>query len=95
MSDSLVRVSRRAEWGARRPVPGARRYNAVTARAANHDRRDGISTGLSTAWALAAAPIRTGPRPESIGGPAYAVPHPTGTHRRPPFASLPTISSTL
>ncbi|KAI3735389.1 hypothetical protein L6452_14885 [Arctium lappa] len=24
MSDSLVRVSRRAEWGARRPVPGAR-----------------------------------------------------------------------
>lgn len=25
MSDSLVRVSRRAEWGARRPTPGARR----------------------------------------------------------------------
>ena len=25
MSDSLVRVSRRAGWGARRPVPGARR----------------------------------------------------------------------
>ncbi|KAI3483847.1 hypothetical protein L1887_53214 [Cichorium endivia] len=56
---------------------------------------DGISTSLSTARALAAAPIRTGPRPESIGGPAIAVPHPTGTHRRPPFASLPTISSTL
>ncbi|KAI3664014.1 hypothetical protein L6452_45177 [Arctium lappa] len=69
--------------------------HAVTARAANHDRRDGISTGISTARALAAAPIRTGPRPESIGGPALAVPHPTGTHRRPPFASLPTISSTL
>ncbi|KAI3679802.1 hypothetical protein L2E82_50999 [Cichorium intybus] len=95
MSDSLVRVSRRAEWGAHRPVPGARRYIAETARAANHDRRDGISTSLSTARALAAAPIRTGPRPESIGGPAIAVPHPTGTHRRPPFASLPTISSTL
>ncbi|KAI3674489.1 hypothetical protein L2E82_52230 [Cichorium intybus] len=89
MSDSLVRVSRRAEWGAHRPVPGARRYIAETARAANHDRRDGISTSLSTARALAAAPIRTGPRPESIGGPAIAVPHPTGTHRRPPFASLP------
>ncbi|KAI3680143.1 hypothetical protein L2E82_50670 [Cichorium intybus] len=44
MSDSLVRVSRRAEWGAHRPVPGARRYIAETARAANHDRRDGIST---------------------------------------------------
>ncbi|KAI3483351.1 hypothetical protein L1887_53776 [Cichorium endivia] len=88
MSDSLVRVSRRAEWGAHRPVPGARWYIAETARAANHDRRDGISTSLSTARALAAAPIRTGPRPESIGGPAIAVPHPTGTHRRPPFASL-------
>ncbi|KAI3486206.1 hypothetical protein L1887_50280 [Cichorium endivia] len=49
MSDSLVRVSRRAEWGAHRPVPGARRYIAETARAANHDRRDGISTSLSTA----------------------------------------------
>ncbi|KAI3477460.1 hypothetical protein L1887_60830 [Cichorium endivia] len=61
-----------------RPVPGARRYIAETARAANHDRRDGISTSLSTARALAAAPIRTGPRPESIGGPAIAVPHPTG-----------------
>ncbi|KAI3486549.1 hypothetical protein L1887_49873 [Cichorium endivia] len=34
MSDSLVRVSRRAEWGAHRPVPGARRYIAETARAA-------------------------------------------------------------
>ena len=81
------------------PQAGARSAqvpkHAVTARAANHDRRDGISTGISTARALAAAPIRTGPRPESIGGPAYAVPHPTGTHRRPPSASLPTISSTL
>ncbi|KAI3492347.1 hypothetical protein L1887_43159 [Cichorium endivia] len=45
-----------------RPVPGARRYIAETARAANHDRRDGISTSLSTARALAAAPIRTAPR---------------------------------
>ncbi|KAI3492238.1 hypothetical protein L1887_43314 [Cichorium endivia] len=43
-------------------------YRRRTARAANHDRRDGISTSLSTARALAAAPIRTGPRPESIGG---------------------------
>ncbi|KAI3664090.1 hypothetical protein L6452_44938 [Arctium lappa] len=40
--------------------------HAVTARAANHDRRDGISTGISTARALAAAPIRTGPRPEPV-----------------------------
>src|ERR1044071_1987264 len=81
------------------PQAGARSTqvpkHAVTARAANHDRHNGISTGISTTWALAAVPIRTGPRPEPIGGPTYTVPHPTGTHRRPPFASLPTISSTL
>uniref|UniRef100_A0A6N2NIM9 Senescence-associated protein n=1 Tax=Salix viminalis TaxID=40686 RepID=A0A6N2NIM9_SALVM len=53
-------------------VPG----HAVTARAAVHDRSDGISTGAATA-------IRIGPRPEPIGGPAVAVPHPTGAHRRP------------
>jgi hypothetical protein len=71
MSDSLVRVSRRAEWGAHRPVPGARRYRSTPkARAASHDRGEGVSAGLTTAWALAPAPIRTGPRPESIGGPA-------------------------
>ena len=29
------------------------------------------STGISIAWALAAASIRAGPRPESIGGPAH------------------------
>ncbi|KAM7460781.1 hypothetical protein LguiB_035860 [Lonicera macranthoides] len=39
------------------------RRHAVTARAANHDRGDGVSAGISTARALAAAPIRTGPRP--------------------------------
>uniref|UniRef100_A0A6N2K4T8 Senescence-associated protein n=1 Tax=Salix viminalis TaxID=40686 RepID=A0A6N2K4T8_SALVM len=58
-------------------VPG----HAVTARAAVHDRSDGISTGAATA-------IRIGPRPEPIGGPAVAVPHPTGAHRRPPSTSL-------
>ncbi|KAL2223685.1 UNVERIFIED_CONTAM: hypothetical protein Sindi_2981100 [Sesamum indicum] len=41
------------------------------------------SAGISTARALAAASIRAGPRPEPIGGPALAVPHPTGAHRRP------------
>lgn len=44
--------------------------HAARAHAANHNRRDGVSTGISTARALAAAPIRTGPRLESIGGPA-------------------------
>ncbi|THF97683.1 hypothetical protein TEA_006776 [Camellia sinensis var. sinensis] len=40
------------------------------ARAASHDRGEGVSAGFLTARALASAPIRTGPRPESIGGPA-------------------------
>ena len=73
MSDSLVRVTRRAEWGARRPVPGARRCRSTPkARAASHDRGKGVSTGVTTARALASAPIRTDPRPESIGRPAIS-----------------------
>lgn len=32
MSDSLVRVSRRAEWGAHRPMPGARRCKSTPIR---------------------------------------------------------------
>ncbi|GLT51070.1 hypothetical protein SLA2020_245160 [Shorea laevis] len=69
--------------------------HAETARAAGHDRDDDVSSGVSRARAWAAVAIRVGPRPEPIGGPALAVPHPTGAHRRPPSASLPTISSTL
>ncbi|KAI9070561.1 hypothetical protein K1719_047475 [Acacia pycnantha] len=57
--------------------------HAVTARAASHDRGDDVSAGISTARAWAAAAIRVGPRPESIGGPALTVPHPTGAHRQP------------
>jgi hypothetical protein len=72
MSDSLVRVSRRAEWGARRPTPGARRCRGTPeARAAHHDRDDDVSAGMTTARAWAAVAIRVGPRPESIGGPAH------------------------
>ena len=41
----------------------------LAARAARHDRRNGMSAGDETR-ALAAAPIRIGPRPESSGGPA-------------------------
>ncbi|CAN6729069.1 unnamed protein product [Malus baccata var. baccata] len=44
--------------------------HAWTARAARHDRVDGVSSGVSTARALAVAAIRVGPRPEPIGGPA-------------------------
>ncbi|KAK8667439.1 hypothetical protein V6N13_007589 [Hibiscus sabdariffa] len=69
--------------------------HAETARAGFHDRGDDVSTGVSKARAWAATTIRVGPRPEPFGGPALAVPHPTGAHRRPPSASLPTISSTL
>ncbi|GLT54973.1 hypothetical protein SLA2020_281310 [Shorea laevis] len=44
--------------------------HAETARAAHHDRGNDVSTGMTTARAWAAAAIRIGPRPESIGGPA-------------------------
>ena len=65
------------------------------ARTAFHDRGDDVSTSISTARAWAATAIRIGPHPEPSNGPALAVPHPTEAHRRPPSASLPTISSTL
>ncbi|CAL8988939.1 unnamed protein product [Prunus brigantina] len=72
MSDSLVRVSRRAEWEAHEADAGSTQMprHAETARAAYHDRVDGVSAGISTARALAAAAIRIGQRPEPIGGPA-------------------------
>ncbi|CAL8989355.1 unnamed protein product [Prunus brigantina] len=69
--------------------------HAETARAAYHDRVDGVSAGISTARALAAAAIRIGQRPSRSADRLVTVPHPTGAHRRPPSASLPTISSTL
>ncbi|KAA8544617.1 hypothetical protein F0562_022629, partial [Nyssa sinensis] len=51
-------------------MPGVRRCREARpeARAARHDRRDGVSASISTARALAAPPIRIGPRPEPIGG---------------------------
>ncbi|KAK8613389.1 hypothetical protein V6N13_101151 [Hibiscus sabdariffa] len=93
MSDSLVRVSRQAGWGARRPtlVP----KHVKTARAGFHNRGGDVSTGVSKARAWAATTIRVGPRPEPIDEMALAVPHPTKARHRPPSASLPTISSTL
>ncbi|KAK8640859.1 hypothetical protein V6N13_008611 [Hibiscus sabdariffa] len=57
--------------------------HAETARAGFHDRGDDVSMGVSKARAWAATTIRVGPRPEPVGGPALAVPHPTGAHRRP------------
>ncbi|GAA0187425.1 hypothetical protein LIER_34713 [Lithospermum erythrorhizon] len=61
MSDSLVRVSRRVEWGAHRPALGARRCRSTPkAHAAPPRSRRRHSTGLSTALALAACTIRAG-----------------------------------
>ena len=97
MSDSLVRVSRRAGWGARRPTPGARwcrgtpegaRCLPQSRRRRFHERLEGPSLGRRR------DPRRSTPRADRRTG-REAVPHPTGAHRRPPSASLPTISSTL
>ncbi|KAI3475307.1 hypothetical protein L1887_63321 [Cichorium endivia] len=78
--------------GCPQAVPGARRYIAETARAA--------TTIDATASPRAYRPLGLWPphqsapvhAPESIGGPAIAVPHPTGRIAGPHFASLPTIS---
>ena len=69
MSDSLVRVSRRAEWGARRPTPGARRCRSAPLRRALPTTIE--RTTLPASRGSAALPIRVGPRPEPIGGPAF------------------------
>ncbi|KAI5384013.1 hypothetical protein KIW84_071127 [Lathyrus oleraceus] len=69
--------------------------HAESARAAVHNRDDDVSASISTTQAWATITIRVGQCLESIGGPAQTVPHPTETHRRPPSASLPTITHTL
>ncbi|KAK4709637.1 hypothetical protein R3W88_004150 [Solanum pinnatisectum] len=65
------------------------------ARAAYHDRGDGVPRAYREPglWpppqsTLVHAPSRSADR-------LVTVPHPTEAHRRPPSASLPTISSTL
>ena len=73
----------------------ARAETRHEARTAVHNRNDDVSTSISTARAWATVTIRIDQCLESIGRPAFTVPHPTETHRRPPSASLPTISSTL
>ncbi|KAI9070638.1 hypothetical protein K1719_047400 [Acacia pycnantha] len=84
MSDSLVRVSRRAEWEAHGPAGSARSAEARRdARAARPRSRRRRLRGHIHGRAWAAAAIRVGPRPESIGGPALTVPHPARAHRRP------------
>ncbi|KAK7287677.1 hypothetical protein RIF29_00970 [Crotalaria pallida] len=69
--------------------------HAESTRTSIHNHHDDVSASMSTARAWATIAICVGPCPESIGRSALAVPHPTEAHRRPPSASLPTISSTL
>jgi hypothetical protein len=73
MSDSLVRVSRRAEWGARRPTPGARRCQGTPWRRALPStiagttlRGHGLVPGLKPPPQSASvrAPSRSADRPE-------------------------------
>ncbi|KAG6551289.1 hypothetical protein Mapa_007216 [Marchantia paleacea] len=49
-------------------------------------RSDGIGRALKPDF-CPAGPAHADQRPASSGGPARAVPHPTGAHTRPPFAS--------
>ena len=93
-SNSSVQVSRRVRSRARRLSPKARGC-PKTARAASPGGRRCHLLGEHFAKAYAAAATPDGPRPEPSGEPASAVLHPAGAHRRPPSASLPTISSTL
>ncbi|KAI4295109.1 hypothetical protein L6164_037898 [Bauhinia variegata] len=72
MSDSLVRVSRRAEWGARRPTPGARGAEARHEGACckPRSRRRHVHEHInSPGLGRRRNPRRSGP--ESIGGPAH------------------------
>jgi hypothetical protein len=88
MSDSLVRVSRRAEWGARRPTPGARRCtrHARTARAAQprsrrrrlrgHDYSPSLGRRRNPRRSTPRVDRRTGSSPFHIRPGRIAGPHP-------------------
>ncbi|KAG5568987.1 hypothetical protein H5410_064031 [Solanum commersonii] len=62
MSDSLVRVSRRVEWGATGQRPGAQMRSTPEARAAYHNRGDGVPRAYREPG-LWPPPIHAGPRP--------------------------------
>ncbi|KAK6796135.1 hypothetical protein RDI58_003836 [Solanum bulbocastanum] len=91
MSDSLVRVSRRVEWGAHRPASGARRCRSTPeARAACHNRGDGVPRAYREPglWpppqsTLVHAPSRSADRLVAVSH------HPTEAHRRPPIRFPP------
>ncbi|KAK3177690.1 hypothetical protein Dsin_032861 [Dipteronia sinensis] len=58
------------EWGARRPMPGARRCTGHAVRRALPATIAATTSPQAYCLAWATAAIRIGPRPESIGGPA-------------------------
>ncbi|CAN4123470.1 unnamed protein product [Withania somnifera] len=68
--DSLVRVSRRVEWGAHRPASGARRCRSTPRRAPPATIEETAFHGRIESPGFGRPPIHAGPRPESIGGPA-------------------------
>jgi hypothetical protein len=87
MSDSLVRVSRRVEWGARRPAPGARSCRstpmarAVPPRSRRRRLREHIySPGFgrrpNPRWSTPRVDRRTGSSPFHIRPGRIAGPHP-------------------
>ncbi|PHT25160.1 hypothetical protein CQW23_35202 [Capsicum baccatum] len=95
MSDSLVRVSRRVEWGAHRPASGARRYRsmpkvrvpATIEETAFHERIESPIFGSPPQSTLVHAPGRSAYR-------LVAVPHTTEAHpldgiHRPIRAAFP------
>lgn len=87
MSDSLVRVSRRVEWGAHRPAPGARRCRGTPkARASpprsrrrrlhEHIYSPGFGRRPNPRWSTARVDWRTGLSPFHIRPGRIAGPHP-------------------
>ncbi len=87
MSDSLVRVSRRVEWGAHRPMPGARRCRSPpegarcqprSGRRRLHRRNKGLGLGrrLNPHRSMPQVDRRTGSSPFHIRLGHIAGPHP-------------------
>ena len=87
MSDSLVRVSRRVEWGAHRPMPGARRCRSTpegarcqprSGRRRLHKRNKGLGFGrrLNPHRSMPQVDWRTGLPPFHIRLGHIAGPHP-------------------
>ncbi|KAG9438634.1 hypothetical protein H6P81_021410 [Aristolochia fimbriata] len=99
MSDSLVRVSRRVEWGARWPTPrapaGATRARPRRSKATSSGHRDDDPLGgiIRPAWSPLGLRCRSTPRSRRADARRPAIM--TEAHRRPHPLPSPTISSTF